>query len=70
VEQKEFSESLYQLLDELPDVYHRVLTLVNMYELDYAETASALKIPIGTVKIRLARARFQVSEKLRSVENR
>lgn len=70
VEQKEFSENLYQLLDELPDVFRTVLTLVDIYELDYAEAASALNVPIGTVKSRLARARLQMSEKLRRVENR
>jgi RNA polymerase sigma-70 factor (ECF subfamily) len=70
VEQKEFSENLYQLLDELPDVFRTVLTLVDIYEIDYAEAASALNVPIGTVKSRLARARIQMSEKLRRVENR
>jgi RNA polymerase sigma-70 factor, ECF subfamily len=70
VEQKESSENLYQLLDELPDVFRTVLTLVDIYELDYAEAASALNVPIGTVKSRLARARLQMSEKLRRVENR
>jgi RNA polymerase sigma-70 factor (ECF subfamily) len=70
VEQKEFSKNLYQLLDELPDVFRTVLTLVDIYEIDYAEAASALNVPIGTVKSRLARARLQMSEKLRRVENR
>ena len=70
VEQKESSENLYQLLDELPDVFRTVLTLVDIHELDYAEAASALNVPIGTVKSRLARARLQMSEKLRRVENR
>lgn len=70
VEQKEFSENLYQFLDELPEVFRTVLTLVDIYELDYAEAASALNVPIGTVKSRLARARLQMSEKLRREENR
>jgi len=70
VEQNEFSKELYRLLDELPDVYLTVLTLVDMYELDYAEAANVLKVPIGTVKSRLARARLQISEKLRDLEDR
>lgn len=70
VEQSEFSRDLYQLIDELPVVYRTVLTLVDLHELDYAEVADALKIPIGTVKSRLARARLKMSEKLCSVENR
>jgi RNA polymerase sigma-70 factor, ECF subfamily len=56
VEQSEFSKDLHRLLDELPNVYRTVLTLVDMYELDYSEAANALKVPIGTVKSRLARA--------------
>ena len=70
VEQSEFSKDLHQLIDELPMVYRTVLTLVDLHELDYAEVADALKIPIGTVKSRLARARYRISESLCSVENR
>jgi RNA polymerase sigma-70 factor (ECF subfamily) len=70
VEQSEFSTELYRLVDELPDVFRTVLTLVDIYEFDYSEAADALKIPIGTVKSRLARARYRISEKLCSVENR
>jgi RNA polymerase sigma-70 factor, ECF subfamily len=70
VEQSEFSRDLYRLIDELPAVYRTVLTLVDLHELDYAEVADALKIPIGTVKSRLARARYRISEKWCSVENR
>ena len=70
VEQGEFARDLYRLIDELPAVYRTVLTLVDLHELDYAEVADALKIPIGTVKSRLARARHSIGEKLRSLENR
>jgi RNA polymerase sigma-70 factor (ECF subfamily) len=70
VEQSEFSRELYGLIDELPAVCRTVLTLVDLHELEYAEVADALKIPLGTVKSRLARARYRISEKLCSVENR
>lgn len=70
VEQSEFSKDLYQLIEELPAVYRTVLTLVDLHELDYAEVADALQIPIGTVKSRLARARLKMSEKLCMMENR
>lgn len=70
VEQSEFSQDLYQLIDELPTVYRTVLTLVDLHELDYAEVADALQIPIGTVKSRLARARLKMSEKLCGGKNR
>ncbi|MEW6406759.1 MAG: sigma factor-like helix-turn-helix DNA-binding protein, partial [Chloroflexota bacterium] len=35
------------------------------YEMDYAEAAEVLRVPIGTLKSRLARARLQMKEKLR-----
>jgi RNA polymerase sigma-70 factor, ECF subfamily len=70
VEQNEFSKDLYQLINELPVVYRTVLTLVDLHELDYAEVADALQIPIGTVRSRLARARLKMSEKLCSGKNR
>lgn len=70
VERSEFSRDLYRLINDLPAVYRTVLTLVDLHDFDYAEVADALKIPIGTVKSRLARARQRISEKLCSVENR
>ena len=66
VEQNEFSKDIYKAIDELPDAYRSVLTLIDLHELDYAEAAQALKIPIGTVKSRLARARIQMKDKLKS----
>lgn len=65
VEQDEEAKRIHQLLDELPEVYRSVITLIDLYELDYAEAAQALKVPIGTIKSRLARARLQMQEKLR-----
>ena len=64
VEQSEQASRLYQLLDELPDVYRSVLTLIDIYELDYTEAARILNVPLGTVKSRLARARLQLQERL------
>ena len=65
VERHEEAKHLYKLLDELPEVYRSVITLIDLYDFDYMEAAKALKIPIGTVKSRLARARLQMQEKLR-----
>jgi RNA polymerase sigma-70 factor (ECF subfamily) len=66
VEQHELSRNLYRTLDELPDVFRSVLTLIDVNELDYTEAAEVLGVPIGTVKSRLARARMQMKNKLRS----
>jgi len=65
VEQNELSKCIYKTLDKLPEVYRSVLTLIDINEFDYAETAEALKVPIGTVKSRLARARLQMQKRLR-----
>jgi len=64
VEQNELSREIYKAIDSLPEVYRSVLTLIDLHELDYVEAAQALKIPLGTVKSRLARARLQMKEKL------
>ena len=66
VEQHEDTKRLYQLLDELPDVYRSVLTLIDIEELDYTEAAQILNIPLGTVKSRLARARLQIVKRLKN----
>jgi len=69
VEQNEISKTILNLLKELPEVYRIILTMIDMEGLDYAEAANALKVPIGTVKSRLARARLQLGKKLLEVEN-
>lgn len=64
VQQKEDARQLYRMLDELPASYRSVIALIDLYELDYAEVAQILRIPLGTVKSRLARARIQMKHKL------
>jgi len=64
VEQNELSRALYRILDELPHRYRDILTLVDIHELDYTEAAEVLGIPVGTVKSRLARARYQMRERI------
>ena len=51
-------------------MYRRVLTLIDLYEMDYAEAADVLNVPLGTMKSRLVRARFHMSEKAGKIENR
>jgi RNA polymerase sigma-70 factor, ECF subfamily len=70
VEQNELTKELHRMLDELPRAFRSVIMLVDIYEFDYDEAAQTLGIPIGTVKSRLARARLQMQEKLRSAYGR
>ena len=65
VEQHELSRNIYKALDQLPEVYRSVLTLIDVNELDYREAAQILGVPMGTVKSRLARARIHMKNKLR-----
>ncbi len=51
-------------LDRLPEEYRLVVALCDMEELDYAEAAVALNIPIGTVRSRLSRGRKQLQNLL------
>ena len=69
VQGNEESRRLYRLLDELPASYRSVITLIDLYELDYTEAAQILHIPLGTVKSRLARARMQMKDKLQGALN-
>lgn len=67
VEGHELSTQIYKALDELPESFRSVLTLIDVNEMDYTEAAQALNIPLGTVKSRLARARLQMQEKLKNI---
>ena len=66
VEEHERSSQIYQALDELPEAFRSVLTLIDVNDMDYTEAAEVLGVPLGTVKSRLARARLQMRGKLSS----
>lgn len=67
VEQNELHIDIHNALNTLPEAFRSVITLIDMQDFDYAEAAQALNVPIGTVKSRLARARLQMQEKLKSL---
>jgi RNA polymerase sigma-70 factor (ECF subfamily) len=48
-------------LDELPEEFRAAVVLRDVADLDYAEIAEALGVPVGTVKSRIARGRNQLS---------
>ena len=64
VEHNEDEECIHQMLDELPTKYRSVLTLIDLYEYEYEEAARILRVPVGTIKSRLARARLQMRRKV------
>ena len=48
-------------LQNVSEDYRAVLVLHDLQDLDYAQTAAALDIPVGTVKSRLHRARTEMA---------
>jgi RNA polymerase sigma-70 factor, ECF subfamily len=64
LERKELREALRTAVAELPDIYRQVFTLRDLEELNVEETAEALGINPGAVKVRLHRARMMLQKRL------
>jgi len=64
LERKELRELLGVAVAELPDIYRQVFTLRDLEELNVEETARALGINPGAVKVRLHRARMMLQKRL------
>ena len=64
IEQSLDSESLQQVLNELPEEFRSVLLLFYFRELSYREIAEQLDVPIGTVMSRLSRGKKQLRERI------
>ncbi len=58
--------ALHQSLDKLEERHRLPVVLFYFQDLSYREIAEALKLPIGTVMSRLARARQQLHELMRA----
>jgi RNA polymerase sigma-70 factor, ECF subfamily len=52
----------------LPRRYREVILLCDIHDLSYVDAADALKVPLGTVRSRLHRARQQLLERLQRHE--
>jgi RNA polymerase sigma-70 factor (ECF subfamily) len=59
-ERSELRSALQRCLDRLPDEYRTAVVLVDVQGIDYAEAASILGVPVGTLKSRLARGRAKM----------
>ncbi len=57
-------ELIDKVLGTLPPLYREVLILRHQQELSYEEISQSLDIPVGTVKVRLFRARDIMKQKL------
>lgn len=63
-EQKEFSEYIQHILNELKPEHRMVIVLRDIMDLSYDEIAKVLHCSLGTVKSRLSRARNEMKKKL------
>lgn len=64
------SERIRKAIEELPVEYREVVVLCDLEGLSYKEIAQIIKLPIGTVMSRLARARKRLIEHLSVVVDR
>ena len=60
-------EEIESALNALAEDFRAAILLVDVQELSYQETAQVLKIPIGTLRSRLSRARAAMRLKLREL---
>lgn len=67
-EADELEHAIQHCLDALPTDFRTVVVLADIQGMDYAEVATASKVPLGTIKSRLARARLRLRECLRGFE--
>ena len=68
VEASEQNAYVQECLNILPACYRVTLALVDIEEMSYDEASTILRIPLGTVKSRLARARFYLRRELKAGE--
>jgi len=62
LEADELEHAIQHCLDALPNDFRTVVVLADVQGLDYTEVASATRVPLGTIKSRLARARLRLRE--------
>ncbi len=67
-EADELEHAIQHCLDALPTEFRTVVVLADIQGMDYSEVAVASKVPLGTIKSRLARARLRLRECLRGFE--
>jgi RNA polymerase sigma-70 factor (ECF subfamily) len=67
-EARELEHAMEHCLEGLPFDYRTVVVMADIEGLDYTEVAAAVRVPLGTVKSRLARARLRLRECLQGFE--
>jgi RNA polymerase sigma-70 factor, ECF subfamily len=67
-EADELEHAIQHCLDALPTEFRTVVVYADIQGMDYSEVATAVHVPLGTIKSRLARARLRLRECLRGFE--
>ena len=68
LEVKELEHAIQHCLEHLTVEFRTVVVLIDLQGLDYDEVAQSVKAPLGTIKSRLARARFKLRDCLRGFQ--
>ena len=66
LDQAELEHAIQHCLNALPMDFRTVVVLADVQGLDYTEVAQAARVPLGTIKSRLARARLRLRECLQA----
>jgi len=66
IDQQEKAQAIQQAILSLPLKYREIIVLRHLQDLSYIEIANILKLPAGTVKVRLYRARELLRKNLKS----
>lgn len=66
LENDELDHAIQHCLDALPVDFRTVVVLADVQGLEYTQVARAMRVPIGTIKSRLARARLRLRECLQA----
>ncbi|HLF73913.1 MAG TPA: sigma-70 family RNA polymerase sigma factor [Anaerolineales bacterium] len=61
-EADEMEHAIQHCLDNLPVEFKSVVVMADLQGMDYSEVAIAVRVPLGTIKSRLARARLRLRE--------
>jgi len=67
-EADEVEHALQHCLNNLPLEFKTVVVMADIQGLDYTEVSVAIRVPLGTIKSRLARARLRLRECLQGFE--
>ncbi len=67
VDSKLTEKHIQEAIDKLPERFRKVILLVDVQELSYEEVSKIMRVPLGTVKSRVNRARLKLQGMLQEI---